>query len=144
MDTFWRLAREHGPVFAVNTSGPCVKMHGAEVDVLVSIEAMDASFQMREINPHMLALDITANPKSFGIDSAQKVSFLQQHPAFASLSLLGIPTLQYGASVATAPRLALTWGADPIVVVDRSRLHRWALLRDGNRQHGRAHAEGNV
>lgn len=141
-------AREHGPVFAVNTSGPCVKMHGAEVDVLVSIEALDASFQMREIDPHMLALDITANPKSFALETAQKVSFLQQHPAFASLShLLGMPTLQYGASVATAAfRLALTWGADPIVVVgqDLAYTDGFCYATGTGREHGRAYAEGNV
>jgi len=141
-------AREHGMVFAVNTSGPCVKMHGSEVDVLVSIEAMDASFQMKEINPHMLALDVTANPKSFAIDSAKKVSFLQQHPAFASLAaLLGMPTLQYGASVATAAfRLALTWGADPIVLVgqDLAYTDGHCYATGTGREHGRVYPEGNV
>ena len=72
-----KKAREHGVVFAVNTSGPCVKMHGAEVDVLVSIEAMDASSQMRDIDPDILALDLTANPNSFGIGCPMTVAFMQ-------------------------------------------------------------------
>ena len=54
-----------------------------ETSVLVSIEAMDASFQMKKIDPDLLALDLTANPNSFGIGCPMTVAFMQAHPAFS-------------------------------------------------------------
>ncbi|MEM6962158.1 MAG: 6-hydroxymethylpterin diphosphokinase MptE-like protein [Myxococcota bacterium] len=112
-------ASKKGAIFAVNTSAPVVKHYGAEIDCLVSIEAMRAADQMHGTEPRCIALDFTAHPASFEVPSETKIAFAQDHPAFAPLATkLGLRRMRYGASVATAA-VSLAWhlGADPIVVV---------------------------
>lgn len=114
-------AARRGAVLAVNTSAPAVAAAGAPIDLLVAIEALDVSEPMKLAAPvtRALALDLTAGGANFEVDVARKLAFCVDTPQYAALAAeLGIDTLGYGGSVATAAfAVAARLGADPIVLV---------------------------
>lgn len=114
-------ARKRGTVFSVNTAAPAVVGHAGNIDVLVSIEALDVTEKLKAVagKVDLLALDRGADASSFDVCGHNIVTFAQAHPGLRSLwDAMGVASISYGASVATAAfALAHALGADPIVLV---------------------------
>lgn len=114
-------AAERGAVFAVNTSSPVLAAIGAPIDLLVAIEALDVTEPIAKAAPvtRALALDLTSGFANFDAEIDRKLAFLCEAPQYRHLAqLVGIDTLGYGGSVATAAfAIAHALGADPIVLV---------------------------
>lgn len=114
-------ASKRGPVFAVNTSAPVLAAIDAPIDLLVAIEALDVSEPMKKAAhvTRALALDLTSGGPNFEVEVDRKVCFLASAAQYRALGeALGVGTLGYGGSVATAAfALAAALGADPIVVL---------------------------
>lgn len=114
-------AAERGAVFAVNTSSPVLAAIGAPIDLLVAIEALDVTEPIAKAAPvtRALALDLTSGFANFDAAIERKLAFLCDAPQYRHLAhLVGIDTIGYGGSVATAAfAIAHALGADPIVLV---------------------------
>ena len=114
-------ASSKGTVFSVNTAAPSVAHHGAHIDVLTCVEALDvtASLEPAASNANTLAIDLSSAPSNFGVQIQRRFVFLQHSDPFHDLArALGGRVLPYGASVATAAfALARELGADPIVLI---------------------------
>ena len=143
-------AAKRGAVFAVNTSAPVVAEQDIDIDVLVSIEALNVEDVLRKVAPRTrtLALDLIANASSFAAPVSSKVAFLSAAAGLQSVAeSLSVPMLPYGASVATAAfRLAQLWGADPIVLLgqDLAMTEGRLYARGTGREHWRSEADGEV
>lgn len=114
-------AQEKGAIFTVNTASPAVLAHGAAIDVLACIEALDVTKSLEKSASHarLVALDMSANAANFRAGTGPKTMFMSAgEPYFELATTLGSRVLPYGASVATAAfALAYALGADPIVLV---------------------------
>jgi hypothetical protein len=145
-------AQQKGAIFTVNTASPAVLAHGAGIDVLACIEALDVTKSLERSAAHakLLALDISANAANFGVGAPARTMFMAaSEPYFDLAPLLGSRVLPYGASVATAAfALAYALGADPIVLVGQDltytggRLYAKHTGREGmtaRREGGRVH-----
>ncbi|MGE0791461.1 MAG: 6-hydroxymethylpterin diphosphokinase MptE-like protein [Sandaracinaceae bacterium] len=114
-------ASRRGAVFAVNTSAPVFAHLDVPIDLLVAIEALDVTepIALASKVARALALDLTSGSANFDAAIERKMTFLVDSPPFRPLAeALGIDTLGYGGSVATAAfAIAAALGADPIVLV---------------------------
>ncbi|MGF1468327.1 MAG: 6-hydroxymethylpterin diphosphokinase MptE-like protein [Sandaracinaceae bacterium] len=116
-----REAATVGAVFVVNTAAPAVAAVDAPIDLLVAIEALDVAepLSMARDQARGVALDLTSGGPNFGVPIDPKVTFLADAAQYRALARsLGVGTLAYGGSVATAAfALAHRLGADPVVLV---------------------------
>ena len=92
---------KHGVIFGMNTSAKAIRKAGVQLDVIASIESIDVTETLRIGSggkPYpILALDATANPLSWDIPAEQRISFVNNDPAFSNVvtSLGGMPTLAH-------------------------------------------------
>lgn len=143
------LASKKGALFTVNTAAPAVVGHGAKIDVLTSIEALDVTQSLNPSAAHAtaLALDLSSAAANFNMSTANKLAFMAPSDPFhdfaASLSSRALP---YGASVATAAfALAKEFGANPIVMVGQDLAYTGGKVyaTGTGREHTRATLIGN-
>jgi hypothetical protein len=145
-------AQQKGVIFTVNTASPAVLAHGASIDVLACIEALDVTKSLERSAPHarLVALDVSANAANYGVAARARTMFMSASEPYLELApSLGSRVLPYGASVATAAfALAYALGADPIVLVGQDlsytggRLYAKHTGREGmtaRRDGGRVH-----
>ena len=111
-------------VFAVNTAAPRLAQMGVPIDLLVSIEAVDTSEQLRASAGNVAAycIDVAAHDNVWraAIDSGKPVlwSACQTAHGMEVLDALEVqPVYMGGAAVTCAAALAYQWGARSIGLV---------------------------